>query len=373
MDGHGGNVYQAEAEWGCQRENLLDFSANINPLGTPESLKGYLRERLERLGDYPDPDQRKLRAGIARYLQTPEAGIIAGNGAAEIIYLVFRVLRPRRVLIVAPTFSEYQPAAMAAGAAVTYFTLDPADGFQVDLARLSAALNGMDCLMLCNPNNPTATLLPLAQLRQLAVLTQAAGAAFVVDEAFIELTVGGNANSLVPLLDEFPQLFLIRAFTKIFAIPGLRVGYGLGRPELIAALRRAQLPWSVNLLADAVADFLPRAEGYLQQTQDWLRSEPKWLAQSLRTLPGLRVFEPWTNFILVELWAGMTVAVLQQRLAARGILIRAAANFQGLNERFFRVAVRDRASNRILLRRLAEILGATGAVEAEGARFRCGD
>ncbi|HBE76778.1 MAG TPA: threonine-phosphate decarboxylase [Firmicutes bacterium] len=357
---HGGNVYKAAARFGLDREALLDFSANINPLGTPEILQGLLREKVAELNQYPDPDSMNLRTSIARYLSVPAEKIIIGNGASEIISLLFGTLKPRKVLLVTPTFSEYEQAAIRAGAMIEYFFLQSAADFQADLDLLAKKVRTVDCLMICNPNNPTSTLLTVEQLRFLAEAATQSGISMIVDEAFIELTPGGNNNSLVAYLAEYPTLFLIRAFTKIFAVPGLRVGYGLGDPALTRRMKGNQPPWSVNLLADCIADFLPQAGAYLEQTQDWLNVELKWIAESFRQIPFLKVFEPRANFILAEIVSDLKASDLQERLVKQGILIRNAGNFQGLNEKYFRVAVRDRESNLVLINRLRKILSNHG-------------
>jgi threonine-phosphate decarboxylase len=357
---HGGNIYKAMADFGLVREILLDFSANINPLGIPPILQDLLRKKIAELNQYPDPDSIKLKASIARYLTVPAEKIIVGNGASEIIALAFSTLKPRKVLLVVPTFSEYEQAAIRAGSAVEYFPLRAAADFRADLDLLTEKIRTVDCLMICNPNNPTSTLLTVQQLHSLAGVAAQSGVSIIVDEAFIELTPGGNSNSLVTYLAEYPKLFLIRAFTKIFAVPGLRVGYGVGDPALIARMKSNQLPWSVNLLAECIAGFLPQAGAYLEQTRVWLSVELKWMAESLQQIPSLRVFEPQANFVLVEILSNLEASDLKERLVKQGILIRNAGNFQGLNEKYFRVAVKDRESNLVLINRLRKILSNHG-------------
>lgn len=354
---HGGNIYKAAAQYQIPSASLLDFSANINPLGIPAELKRLLTANLDNLIHYPDPAATNLRRNIGRYLDVPAAQIIPGNGASEIIFLLLATLRPKKVLLCAPTFAEYAKAAAAAGVVADYFPLAAAEGFQLRLASFLARARDCDCIFLCNPNNPTSGLLEQDSLVDLLEHTGATGTTVIIDEAFIELTVGGNRNSAVDLAAKYPHLFIIRAFTKIFAVPGLRLGYGIGAPGLVTAMWARKLPWSVNLLADSVGEYLAQAGEFLDATAAWLRAEKEWFYERLGEIAKLEPYPPQTNFILLQLLdRDQKVAALQDKLARRGILIRDASNFETLNEQFFRLAIRSRADNQRLLAELQEVL-----------------
>lgn len=366
---HGGNIYQASAEYGLGREQFLDFSANINPLGVPKPVRKALLANFENLVHYPDRDCRELTAGIAGYLRINHEQIIAGNGAAEIVFLLFEALQPKKVLIAAPTFSEYARAAVKYGATVNLFRLPEEEGFRLDPKRLAVELTGgIDVVLLCNPNNPTSTLAGYEIIAEILELARAAGAWLIIDEAFIELTSGGNRNSAVRLLEKYPKLFLIRSFTKILAIPGLRLGYGVGDREFIKKLWQVKLPWSINSLAAALGPVLGSLDDYFQRTNAWLEVECGWFYEQLASFPVFKVFEPASNFILVKILDHhLTASLLQEMLARRGVLIRNAANFDFLDEQYFRVAVKDRKSNGIFLDLLQEILAET-SLTAGGIR-----
>lgn len=356
---HGGNLVRAAEIFQRKSSDFLDFSANINPLGIPAALQAMLVHQIGRLRDYPDPEYKALRQALSGYTGLPAENILPGNGAAEIIYLLFQVLKPAGVLIPVPTFAEYEKSALCAGATVYYHALAEENGFQLDPDRLTIEVaRGIDCLMLCNPNNPTSTLLKEPALVSLIERAGRNHIMVIIDEAFIELTAGSSANSMAKWVATRDNLFIIRAFTKIFAVPGLRLGYGLGPRDLIEEMRARQPPWSVNALAAGAGEYLVQSGSYLQKTSTWLAAEKEWLAGQLRVMARLRVFPPETNFILVKLLEGApSSTVLSRRMGEKGILIRDAANFRALNDRFFRVAVKDRASNRRLVEALAEELG----------------
>ncbi|HBF40128.1 MAG TPA: threonine-phosphate decarboxylase [Firmicutes bacterium] len=354
---HGGNVYRMAQSLNVDPQTILDFSSNINPLGMPEPLKERFIASIDKLTCYPDPEYRALRENIAHYLDIPYSQIIPGNGASEIIALLLNSLRPKTLLLCAPTFSEYENAARLAGVDIQYHTLSKEDGFQLNLTKLAAHLDNVDCLFLCNPNNPTSALLSLAELTNLADLTKHKKIIFVIDESFIELTSEGNRNSMVPRLKSFDNLFIIRSFTKIFAIPGLRLGYGLGSPQWIEMMAQSRLPWSVNAIACLVGDYLWEAPDFLDKTSKWLVTEKNWLYEELQKISCLKPFPPQSNFILVQILSPqLSAATLQDKLATQGILIRNAANFHSLNEQFFRVAVKNRIHNERLVKILQQVM-----------------
>ncbi len=357
---HGGNIYRASQTYGLKIENILDYSANINPLGLPEGLKDMLISGFDNLVNYPDPEYTGLKKEIARYLGVAEERIIPGNGASEIIYLLFEVLRLKRVLIPAPSFNEYMQAAHAAGAETDFFELKEANNFRLPVDELlDKAKSGYDALLLCNPNNPTSTLLSREELYQILRFTSSRGVHVILDEAFIELTVGSNRNSMAEALEEFNNLFIVRAFTKLFAIPGLRLGYGLGSIDLVKAMWNRKVPWSVNSLASSAAPLLNNSAEYLERTAAWLAEEKDRFYKELSTLQGLKVFEPQTNFLLIKIMLPfLTVGGLKEKMARSGILIRDASNFTFLNDKFFRIAVKDRESNRKFLAVLKETMEA---------------
>lgn len=355
---HGGDIYKASERYGISTEDLLDFSANINPLGVPDKLRELILSRLDSLTSYPDPDCGSLKAGISAYLDVPGENIIVGNGASEIIFLLLDVLRPGKILIPAPTFSEYAAAAGRTGASIRYHRLREENDFRLDMEELLGELEkDMDVVMLCNPNNPTSALIAKEELLRLAESSKSKGIHVIIDEAFIEMTEVGNGNSMVEYCKYYDNLFVIRAFTKLFAIPGLRLGYGIGNSGLVGRMWDNKLPWSVNGLACSVGEFLGVSGEYREKTSQWLCRELSWFYGELQKLPGIKVYKPETNFVLLKLTEGtMTSSELKDRMASKGVLIRDAGNFEFLDGSFARLAVKDRASNIRALETFRQVL-----------------
>lgn len=347
QESHGGNIYKAIRDYSLEAANILDFSANINPLGIPRELKDIIKNNIDSLFNYPDPECQSLRKAISGYLNVGVDNIIAGNGATEIIFLLFEVLKLKRVLIPAPSFSEYTAAAERYGACIDYFRLYEEEGFRLFVDRLVDGIDeGVEAVMLCNPNNPTSTLISRESLARLIVSMNKKGVLVIVDEAFIELTEAGNNNSICDLIGQYDNLFIIRAFTKIFSIPGLRLGYGLGSIELIKEMWEKKLPWSVNTFACCMGEVLANGRDYFIKTSKWLVEEKKWLFDEFSDIRELKVFEPQTNFMLIKiLKEGITSGMLRDKMGSRGILIRDAGNFKFLDDRYIRVAIKDRESN----------------------------
>lgn len=355
---HGGNIYKASEKYGINADDILDFSANINPLGLPEALKKTLVSSINSLVNYPDPECKQLVKNISQYLSVLEDNVIVGNGASEIIFLLFEVLRPGKVFMPAPTFAEYAKAAVKFGADISYFELKEQNDFKLDIDRFIKQIEDeVDCVFLCNPNNPTSTLVDTGDLLKLLKHCRTRNILMVIDEAFIELTVGGNSNSMTGFLKEYDNLFVIRAFTKVFAVPGLRLGYGLGSTDIVKKMWDHKLPWSVNSLACSIGNILSDDLCYLRKTGDWIAKEKEYFYGRLREFSCLKVFEPQTNFALIKiLLDGLTSAKLGDMMAAKGILIRDASNFTFLDDKYFRVAIKDRKSNEKFLVILDEVL-----------------
>ena len=355
---HGGNIHRASLILKKGTEDILDFSANINPLGIPGALKEVLLSNVGLLAHYPDPEYTRLRSRLSEYVGVSAQNIIPGNGSSEIIFLLLDVLKPENILIPAPSFSEYEKASRNAGIGIRFLELREEEDFRLNAGRLIHEIKtGIKCVILCNPNNPTSALALKEEMLHIAEAASRYGTALVVDEAFIELTIGGTNNSVTDLVRKYDNLFVIRAFTKIFAVPGLRLGYGIGNELLAAKMRLVQQPWSVNTLAACAADFLPQVDEYLKKTEAWLKTEKEWLYENLRSVPGLKVYNPQTNFILAKLPEnGIDAVTLKESMMRRGILIRDASNFRFLDRRFFRVAVRDRPANQSLVDALRSLI-----------------
>lgn len=354
---HGGNLADAAARYGRRPEEFIDFSASINPLGLSPRVTEALLANIASIVHYPDTACRLARRALAEWLGVDPSCIIVSNGAAELIHLVVGVLPPRRALLAAPSFSEYGAALAARGVALEWIRFDAADGFAFRTERWLERLAAADIVFIGNPNNPTGRSVPRDGL--LAVVERAAahGAMVVVDEAFLDFLPDAESRTLVHEAAGRDGVFVIRSLTKFFALPGLRIGCGVGIPGLVERLRRARDPWSVNTLAQVAAVAALGDREYIDRTRSLITEEREYLWQGLRKLPGLRPYPAEANFILIELTGNApTAAELRDRLGREGVLIRDCADFPGLTPHFFRVAVRRRDENRRLLALLEQAL-----------------
>ncbi|ABO51205.1 L-threonine O-3-phosphate decarboxylase [Desulforamulus reducens MI-1] len=353
MQKHGGNIWLAAETYGLKEEALLDFSANINPLGPSPLALQAMQQALVQIKHYPEPQAETLRKEISLASGLSEEMLILGNGAAELIYALGRIIKPRRVLLPAPTFSEYADA--FGEIEQVYIPLDRNNCFTLDIEAVGQQLKPGDLAIVCNPNNPTGQLVSRQHLKSLAARVQAIGADLLVDEAFMDFVSPEQS-----LLQEIPynsHLYVLRSLTKFFAIPGLRLGYLATSPDVIETLISVLPPWRVNLMAQAAGVASLRDKQYGARTLEQMNRLRPLLAESLASIPGLRPLSPTANFILVDCReSGYSAKEIQNFLGPKGILIRQCENFVGLDGYFFRVAVRSEEDNERLLQALRELL-----------------
>jgi len=351
---HGGNVFAIARSLGVLPEELLDFSASINPLGPPSGVRKAVTAAFERLGHYPDSGCTELAGSLAcRHGCSPDH-VCVGNGSTELIYLLPRVVAGKRALLVAPTFAEYALALRQAGWEFDRFLLSGGDGFSLDLSALGEALTReYGLLYLCNPGNPTGKLYGREEVVQLLDICRRAGTLLVVDEAFMDFCPD---ESIAGQVIESGAGVVLRSLTKFFAFPGLRLGYTLASSSLTARLAALRMPWSVNTLAQAAGLASLEDKEFPAQSRSFVAGERAYLQERLAALPGVRFWPGAANYLLARLEGGMAAAELQRRLLAERIVIRDCGNFKGLDGRFFRVAVRTRAENARLVTALATIL-----------------
>ena len=351
---HGGDVYHLARSLGLELSELLDFSANINPLGFPPGIPGAIQKALPEIVHYPDRRCLELTRELADYHGLQVEQILVGNGSTELIYLAARALKPKKALIVAPAFSEYEHALQAAGVPVEFFITTEAQNFTLDQALDP---RGADLVFLAQPASPSGILLPPDLLLEVAGRLDSAGVTLLLDEAFVDFV---EEASFKTHLAQFPRVLILRSFTKFFAIPGMRLGYLLAAPEIISRLAALQEPWSVSTLAQAMGRACLQDRDYMARSRDLIREEKEYLFEGLEFLTGLQPFRSAVNYLLVKLTGKDFIASgLQRALLIDKIVIRDASNFRGLDERFFRVAVRTREENDRLLSSLWYLLPQT--------------
>ncbi len=335
---HGGDVLAASRQLHLRPEEILDFSASINPLDMPPGAAGALKRALRERPAYPEPYAESLLQALAQAHGLKEEHFLAGAGATELIYHVLQCLRPRAVLIPEPAFSEYRRAALLAGARIR-----SVGGFPFQAERFVQALADVEVAFLCNPHSPAGGVLAPEEVLALALEARRRGALLVLDEAFVDF-----APSL-SVLDKAPErgFLLLRSMTKFYALASLRVGYLVGPKRLVRFLRRWQRPWALSSPAIAAAREALRDEAFRKKTLAFMALEKAFLERQFQRL-GIQFWPSGANFYLLRVRPGAARALLRE-----GILVRDCSNFRRLGAGFVRVAVRRRAENQRLLRGLA--------------------
>ena len=385
MDFHGGNIYKIFREKNIKE--ILDYSSNINPYGIPESLKKRITENLEILERYPDPDYIELRQKLAHLNNVNMSDIILGNGATEIIFLFMKVINPKKILIVSPTFGEYERAVKATERVedssilgnsnkkkydeksfgkqkieIEYFELKENDDFKLNIHNLKNELEKKyDLLIMCNPNNPTGKFLKLDETEEILKECNKYNTKLFIDEAFIDFLKDGIKESIINTKEDKQNLFVTRAFTKFFAMPGLRLGYGIYfDKKLEKRISEKKEPWSVNNIAEMAGLTVLDDTKYIEETLKWIAEEKTYVYEKLNEINGIKPYKTEVNFITVKIennfiLKGLNVKILRGKMIEKGILIRDASNFNFLDERFFRLAIKDRKNNDRVIETLKKI------------------
>ena len=344
---HGGDIYGGGVS--------LDFSANTNPFGTPAGVLQAVQAALPEMHRYPDPYCRRLVSAIADFEGVDRNYILCGNGAAELIYAYCAAVHPAVALELAPTFSEYALGLNRVGCRVKQYYLTPDNDFALNERFLDHLEETMpQAVFLCNPNNPTGGLIAPELLKKILVFCKESGIHLFIDECFLDLSDGGV--SMKPYLKDYPNLFLLKAFTKSYGMAGIRLGYCLcSDGELLKAMAQAVQPWNVSSLAQA-AGIAALAEGdFLEQTKALIAAERPWLKRQLEAF-GFRVCPSRVNYLLFQ-----APEDLHEKLKKKGIAIRNCDNYPGLTSGWYRIAVRRHEENETLIAAIGSVMKEVGS------------
>lgn len=338
---HGGDIYSRHIKY--------DFSANINPLGIPDEVISEVSAALRFCESYPDPRCQRLIHALSEYEWFSSRKIVCGNGAADMIYRIVSALKPRTALLCAPTFSEYEKALTEHDCAIRKHCLKRENGFALTDDFVDDITSGTDMIFLCSPNNPTGATIKPELMRRISEKCSETGTFLVIDECFLDFVDGGRELSAKSFLND--NSAVLKAFTKIFAMPGIRLGYALfGSEETAAKVAETGQSWSVSVLAQAAGIAALKLSGYVEKTLETIGVEREFLSAGLRSL-GLEVISSEANFILFR-----SEIPLDEPLAERGIAVRNCENYDGLENGWYRTAVRLREENELLLAALGEVL-----------------
>jgi threonine-phosphate decarboxylase len=351
---HGGNISEIARRYGLKPGDIIDFSASINPLGMSRKAERAIVNRLDAVLHYPEQFAESLIYEVGKFHDIPESCIMAGNGSTELIYLIPRVFKPKRALIVIPTFSEYRNALELIECAADTFLLSQDNGFNLEVDRLLTVLESKyDIIYICNPGNPTGTLIPKRDILGIADKASKYGTLCIVDEAFIDFVEDESVKKAVA---ERSNLIVLRSITKFFGIPGMRVGLVASCKENIGRMMAYKEPWSVNALGSIAAIESLNDHRYIEESRRYVIQERDNLFSGLKAIPWLKPYPSAANYILVRIQKdGLDADILFDYLAWKGILIRSCASFEGLDKRFFRVAVRKMEENERLIGTLRDL------------------
>lgn len=346
---HGGDITGYALRYG---RKPIDFSASLNPLGMPAAVKAAAIDAMEDACHYPDPYGRALTAALGEKLKINPKHLILGNGAADLIHRYVQALRPRKALLPVPSFAEYGRALGAVGCEVFYHFLTDEGQYGLDEGIVEEITEEIDLIFLCQPGNPTGQLIPAALLEKILERSRRTGTQVFLDECFLSFVDGGHALSMGAKLEQYPNLFILGSFTKLYAMAGLRLGYGLCADT--AQLDRLALngqPWGVSTVAQAAGLAALGQEDYVKESIDLIRAQREWLKDKLCTL-GARVLGGAANYLFFFLPDGG----MKDKLARLGYLIRDCANFPGLGPGYYRIAVRTAEENRGLIEAMGQAL-----------------
>ncbi len=353
-EAHGADIYTAAEKSGTDKDSIIDFSSNINPLGMSESVKKAAVNSIARSNKYPDINSRELTKSISRFENVPEGRIFAANGAAEAIFRIAFYLRPKRGLVTAPAFSEYENALNSISSKVEYYNLKEEYDFKIQDDILNHINSETGIVFICNPNNPTGQLTNRGTLERIISCCKEVGAFAVVDECFLDFVEGKEKYSTVKLLDKYDNLIILKAFTKIYAIPGIRLGYCLSSDErLIDGLKKSGPPWNVSTIAQAAGVAALEENDYVKRTVEYVNRQRKYLTEELNRL-NIKTYDSRANYILFMIHDGMD---LKEEMLKRGILIRSCSNYKNLGSNYYRIAVRTEEENRLFIKTLKGITG----------------
>lgn len=337
---HGGDVYRNHVN--------IDFSVNINPLGMPDGVEMALRDAIGQCSEYPDMMAENLKKTVSSALAVREEDLLFGNGASEIFMAIIHAIIPRKVMIPIPSFYGYEYASEAVDSDIVYFPMKESEDFILNEKFLELLTEDIDVLFLANPNNPTGKLMNREYLRKLLKTCKNKNIWVVLDECFIEFC--GNEFSMLTEIEEHDNLLLVRAFTKIYAIPGVRLGYLLCcNTDLVDKIRKQLPEWNLSTFAQEAGIACVSQSTFVAKTVDYVKKEREFLFDCLKQL-GMSVFSGEANFILVY-----SEKPLYEKLLRGGILIRDCENFRGLSKGYYRIAVKSRKDNEILLKAIGEL------------------
>ena len=349
---HGSDLEKIQEIYGINKDEIISFSANVNPLGVSPLLRSTLASHIDAITSYPDREYTSLRNSIANYCGTDAANVIVGNGSTELISLFIQIEHPKKALIIGPTYSEYEREISLGGGTTLYYPLQESDNFHLDIDDFITHLNeSIDLLVICNPNNPTSSCITRSEMRHILDACKRHDIYVMVDETYVEFADNMDEISSVPLTNDYNNIVILRGTSKFFAAPGLRLGYAItGNLDLIKAINTRKNPWTINSLAVVAGEIMFSDTDYIKKTKALISSERARIYKLLKEHPDFKAYEPSGNFILVRILRDdLTSQDLFDRAIRQKMMIRDCSTFPFLDNKYIRFCIMNPEDNDRLL------------------------
>jgi len=356
---HGSDLEQIEKIYGIRKEDIISFSANVNPLGISYKLRKELPGCIDAVSSYPDREYTALRKAIGAYVHAKPQNIIVGNGSTELISLVLNRKHPGKALIIGPTYSEYEHEINLGGGRSEYFFLKESDDFILpEEALFDALTDDTDLLVICNPNNPTSTQITRKTMQNILDYCKEKNIFVMVDETYVEFSENSEEITAIPLIRNYDNIIILRGISKFFAAPGLRLGYAVcGNQRLIDDINSIKNPWTINTLAAIAGEIMFTDKEYIKDTTCLISTERERICKLLSGCPSVKFYTPHANFILLRiLKEGVTSESLFDAAIRKGMMIRDCSSFRYLDDKYIRFCFMNKKDNDALLHTLLEQL-----------------
>jgi threonine-phosphate decarboxylase len=349
---HGSDIEKISSHYNITKDSLVNFAANVNPLGFPKEVSHSIAKNLDLLSTYPDREYTKLREVIASYCNVEREQIMVGNGSSELIALLIQQISPKKTLILGPTYSEYERELKSLGSSITYYNLKWENSFELNIECFLESLSGnYDLLILCNPNNPTSSFISKDTIEKILNTCKTYNTFVMIDETYVEFVPDNKITSTMPLVPIYDNFMTLRGVSKFFAAPGLRLGYGVTRNlGLLDRMKETIIPWSLNSIGAYAGELLLVDSSYIEATKELIANEKRHFLSELGKLSGINAFEANANFILVQITKeNITAAETFIRSLEEGLILRDCSSFEGLEGEFIRFCIMNPEDNRRLL------------------------
>lgn len=356
---HGGDLDFVSQKYKIPKDEIIDFSSNLNPLGTPESVKNSIIENIDAISTYPDKDYTELKKSIKKYINFDVnlENILVGNGTTELISIFIRTIKPKNSLIISPSYSEYEREIIISGGNTFHFYLDEDNDFNLNINRLIRLLENISLLIICNPNSPTGSIIKIEDLEKIIKFCEKNDTFVIIDETYIEFSKLSQKNSAIYLTKKYKNIFVIRGTSKFFCVPGLRLGYAIcNNKQVIEIINKEKNPWSVNSFANICGIAMFKDLDFIEKSLCLISSEKDNLYKKLSSINCIKPFYTFSNFILVKILnKDITSFEVFEKLIKNKIFIRDSSNFKNLDSSFFRFCILNKKENILLLNQLKDI------------------